>query len=98
MSGNVFLKGAKSSKYETESLFKLEFDPALNLVEKPDGLYLEITTDKAWSTDRTRKLVIAATTLRLPGPALRPTAIGPKPDTLQITFESGIENDLSSGS
>jgi alpha-N-arabinofuranosidase len=57
MNGNVFLKGAKPAKIETEPLLKPEFDPMLKLVEKADGFYLELILDKAWSTERTRKLV-----------------------------------------
>jgi alpha-N-arabinofuranosidase len=57
MNGNVFLKGAKPSKHETEPLLKPEFDPKLNLVEKADGFYLELILDKVWSVERTRKLV-----------------------------------------
>ena len=56
MDGNVFLRGAKPSKYEKEPLLKAEFVPALKLVEKPDGYYLELAFDKAWA-ERTRRLV-----------------------------------------
>jgi alpha-N-arabinofuranosidase len=48
MDGNVFLKGARLSKHEKEPLVKAGLDPALKLVEKPDGFYLEIVFDKAW--------------------------------------------------
>lgn len=57
MNGNVFLKGARPSKIETEPLLKPEFDPMLKLVEKADGFYLELMLDKDWSAERTRKLV-----------------------------------------
>ena len=57
MGGNVFLKGAKPSKHETEPLVKPEYDPTPKLLEMPDGFHLEITLDKTWSTERTRKLV-----------------------------------------
>jgi alpha-L-arabinofuranosidase len=57
MDGNVFLTTAKASKYEKDPLIKPEFEPALNLVRKDDGFYLEMTFDKAWSAQRTRKLV-----------------------------------------
>ena len=57
MEGNVFLKGAKPSGHETGPLLKPGFDPALKLVEKVDGFYLNISLDKAWSTERTRNLV-----------------------------------------
>jgi alpha-N-arabinofuranosidase len=49
MDGNVFLGGAKPSKIETDPLVRPEFDPALKLVEAPDGFYLEVNYDLAWS-------------------------------------------------
>ena len=57
MGGNVFLKGAKPSKHEKDPLVKPEYDPILRLVEKTDGLFLEVQFDKAWAAQRTRKLV-----------------------------------------
>jgi alpha-N-arabinofuranosidase len=57
MEGNVFLKGAKPSKQEKDPTNKQEIDPAVKLVEKADGLYLEMTLDKGWDGERTRKLV-----------------------------------------
>jgi len=56
MDGNVFLKGAKPSKFEKEPLVEPSYEPALKLIEKPDGFFLEISFDKAW-TARTRQLV-----------------------------------------
>ncbi len=49
MAGNVFFKGAKPSKHEQDPLVPPESDPAIKLTERPDGLYLEITLDKAWA-------------------------------------------------
>ncbi len=57
MAGNVFLKAAKPSKHEIAPLVRSDFDPSIKLVEKPDGFYLEITLDPAWSREQTRKLV-----------------------------------------
>ncbi|MGO8736619.1 MAG: right-handed parallel beta-helix repeat-containing protein [Terriglobia bacterium] len=62
MDGNLFLKGAKPSKYEKDPLLKLDSDPAVRLAEEADGFYLEMTYDPAWNTERTRQLV---TTIRL---------------------------------
>ena len=56
MDGNVFLNGARPSNQEKEPLIKPGFDPALKLVEKADGFYLEIAFDKAWA-ERTCNLV-----------------------------------------
>jgi len=56
MDGNVFLKGAKPSKHEFNPLVQSEVDPEIKLVEKSDGMYLQITPDKAW-TRQQRQLV-----------------------------------------
>ena len=56
MEGNVFYKGTKPSKQEKDPLVRAEFDPALKLVEKTEGFYLELMFDKDWRA-RTRKLV-----------------------------------------
>ena len=56
MDGNVFLKGARPSKYEKSPLLEPGFDPAIKLVEKSGGFYLELLFDKGW-TERTRRLV-----------------------------------------
>jgi alpha-N-arabinofuranosidase len=62
MDGNLFLKGAKPSKYEKDPLLKLDSDPAVRLAEEADGFYLEMKYFPAWSTERRRQLV---TTIRL---------------------------------
>ncbi|MGB2809693.1 MAG: carbohydrate-binding protein [Sedimentisphaerales bacterium] len=49
MAGNVFLKGAKPSKYESNPLVQPNVNPGIKLVEKADGMYLEITLDKVWA-------------------------------------------------
>ncbi len=56
MAGNVFLKGAKPCKYEQDPLVLPESDLGIKLVEKPDGLYLEIALDKAYA-EKQRQLV-----------------------------------------
>ena len=57
MGGNVFLAGAKASRCETDPLLKPDFDPAIHLVEMPDGLYLELMQDLDWRMERTRTVV-----------------------------------------
>ncbi len=57
MGGNLFLQGAKPSKYEQAPLVRPNFDPGIKLIEKPDGVYLEIKLDKAWAEQQTRPLV-----------------------------------------
>jgi alpha-N-arabinofuranosidase len=56
MAGNVFLAGANPSKRETHPLVQPKVDPELELVEKPDGLYLQMNFDKTWGNDQ-RSLV-----------------------------------------
>jgi len=59
MEGNVFLNGAKPSKFEPRPVVKPDFDPGLRLVEKADGFYLEIMLDGAFEA-RKRQLVTSA--------------------------------------
>jgi alpha-N-arabinofuranosidase len=80
MDGNVFLKGANPSKHETNPLVTPEFDPALKLVQKSDGCQLELTFDKAWTAERTRKLV----TTELLGKAAIPQLPYDQPDGTPI--------------
>ena len=49
MAGNVFLNGAKPSKHESNPLVLPNVNPGLKLIERTDGLYLEMTLDKAWA-------------------------------------------------
>jgi alpha-N-arabinofuranosidase len=60
MAGNVFLKGAKPSRHEAAPLVKPEFDARIKLIEQADGFYLELSLDKSWATEQTRKLVSTA--------------------------------------
>jgi len=52
MGGNVFLNGAKPSKHELDPFVQPNVDPGLELIEKTDGLYLQITADKAWTGEK----------------------------------------------
>ncbi len=57
MSGNVFLDKAQPSPFDKSPLLRPDFEPEIKLVEKSDGLYLEITLDKAWAKQTPRPLV-----------------------------------------
>jgi len=48
MRGNVYPNGTRPSPRGESIIEKPDFDPGVKLIEKPDGLYLEITADKAW--------------------------------------------------
>jgi alpha-N-arabinofuranosidase len=57
MAGNVFLKGAKPSKHESNPLVQPNVNPGIKLVEKSDGMYLEITLNKVWAQQQQRQVV-----------------------------------------
>ena len=84
MSGNVFLNGAKPSKHEAEPFLQPAFDPAIALVEKADGLYLEMAFDPVWGTERTRKLV----TTELLGKAVIPNQAFENPDGTPLRIDT----------
>ena len=75
MNGNVYLQGARPSKHETAPLVRTNFDPALKLVERADGWYLELTLDKDWLSAQSHKLVTYRTAWQGDNskPALRTT-------------------------
>jgi len=60
MDGNVYLAGAKPSKWDENAVVMPDADPAPRLAAKDDGFYLEMRFDKAWSGERTRKPVTTA--------------------------------------
>jgi alpha-N-arabinofuranosidase len=57
MEGNVFLGGAEPSKHEKDPVVRPDADPAIEMVEKPDGLYLRIAMDEAWTAGQANELV-----------------------------------------
>ena len=56
MSGNVFVKGAKPSKWERAPTIDEDFNPQITLAKTPGGMNLTMTVDKSW-TEKTRSLV-----------------------------------------
>ena len=56
MAGNVFLKGAKPSKHESNPLVQPNVDPGIELLEEDDSVYLRMTVDPSWKTAQ-RQLV-----------------------------------------
>jgi len=76
MDGNVFLNGAKSSKFETLPFVQINFDPSLKLDAEADGWYLTMKSDPAWDASPTRPLV----TTKLLGRAVIPNAAYENPD------------------
>lgn len=84
MDGNVFLKGAKPSKYEANPLVRPEFDPAVKLVEKEDGFHLEVALGELLDSGHPRKLV----TTELLGKAAVPDLPYERPDGTPIRVET----------
>lgn len=54
MEGNVFLKGAKPSRFERAPVVAAAFDPGLKLVERQGGFELELGLDKVLGEARRR--------------------------------------------
>jgi len=49
MVGNVYLNGARVSPSDRSPVVRPDFDPGLELVERPDGVYLRIAVEKTWA-------------------------------------------------
>ncbi|MGA2617723.1 MAG: right-handed parallel beta-helix repeat-containing protein [Thermoguttaceae bacterium] len=95
MEGNVFLKAAKPCKHEKDPLVEAAFDPALKLVEKTDGFYLQVRFDRAWAAQPPRKLV----TTELLGKATIPNLPYERPDGAPLRLDTdyfGKSRDESS--
>jgi hypothetical protein len=45
------------SRFDKSALARPDFDPGIKLIEKSDGMYLEITLDEAWARQTERPLV-----------------------------------------
>ncbi|MEA1878214.1 MAG: right-handed parallel beta-helix repeat-containing protein [Bacteroidota bacterium] len=57
MDGNIFLNGAKPGHIEPYPTLLPDFNPELNIMEKEDGWYLEITIDNTWGALELQKLI-----------------------------------------
>jgi alpha-N-arabinofuranosidase len=84
MDGNVFLDGAKPSKFDEHAVVAPEFDPRLKLVPEPGGLYLEMRFDKKRIDQEPRKLVTTA----LLGKAVIPDLPFEQPDGKPIRIDT----------
>jgi alpha-N-arabinofuranosidase len=82
--GNVFLKGAKPSLYETGPLVEPKLDPAIRLVEEAGSFYLQMNFDLAWDVERDRQLV----TTELLGRAMIPHLPYEQPDGKPISVNT----------
>jgi alpha-N-arabinofuranosidase len=57
MDGNVFLAGAKPADKEAFPIWNHLYNPNLDVIVKPDGIYLSIKLDKAWKNIYPRRLI-----------------------------------------
>ncbi len=60
MAGNKFLQGSQPSKYELKTPLKAAFDPALQLLQRDDGWWLDVVLPPARSEVSSRPLVTTA--------------------------------------
>ena len=82
--GNVFLKGAQPSKFDSEALLKPDFNPDIKVIRKADGWYLEMNFDSKWIEEQKRKLV----TMELLGKAKVPDLPFVNPDGTPLKVDT----------
>jgi hypothetical protein len=93
--GNVFLAGAKPSTHDREALVVEDFDPGINLEEKPDGWWFEMTIDPAWLSREKRTIVTTETLGKAKVPYLayeRPDGTSYRLDTDYIGKKRNSDN------
>jgi alpha-N-arabinofuranosidase len=83
MGGNIFLKGARSSKIEALPAVQPEFDPAAKLVRETDDFYLTLKFDPAWLAHPTKTVTTA-----LLGRAAIPNEAFEQPDGSPIVINT----------
>ena len=84
MLGNVFLKSARPSLFETNALVQPHFDAGAKLERKSDGWYLILSEDKAWR-DRVRHQLVSTELL---GKAVVPNQAFEKPDGTPLRVDT----------
>lgn len=84
MDGNVYLDGAKPSKFDEHAAVNASFDPGLRLVSKPDGLYLQMRSDQGAMDAQPHQLVSTA----LLGRAVIPNLPHEQPDGSPIRIDT----------
>lgn len=84
MDGNVFLDGARPSKFDRHAVVEPDFDPGLHLLPEPGGLFLKMRFDKSWIRQEPRQLVTTA----LLGKAVIPNLPFEQPDGKPIRIDT----------
>lgn len=83
--GNVYLDGAKPSKFDNGSIVEPDFDPGFQLISKASGFYLHMRFNEAWTHKQPHKLVTTA--------VLGRTAISDLPYERFDSAPIGIDSD-----
>jgi alpha-N-arabinofuranosidase len=60
MEGNVFLDGAKPSKFDQHAMVELAFDPHVQIVSKEHALYVEMKYSRTWTEEEAHRIVSTA--------------------------------------
>jgi len=95
MKGNVFLAGAKAAKFEEAPRVLPDADPGVKVIEKADGVYLEITINKDWAAGASHPLVTSELLgkAKIPGlPYLQPDRSPYRLDTDYLGNERDAAN------
>jgi alpha-N-arabinofuranosidase len=85
LDGNVYLNGARPSKHESAPLVQPNMDPGIELLEKEDGLYLQLAHDEGW-TQQERSLVTTELLGKAKAPDLRYLNYDGAPLTIDIDY------------
>jgi alpha-N-arabinofuranosidase len=91
----VFLNAAQPATAEESAQVRAEFDPGIKLIDKSDGVYLEIALETGWSDQTARPLVTTELLgkAKIPGlPYLRPDGSPYRLDTDYLGNPRNAEN------
>jgi alpha-N-arabinofuranosidase len=95
LSGNVFLGKAQPSPLDQSSVDRPDFAPEIKLIEKPDGIYLEMTLGDAWA-ERTSRILVTTEMLgkaEIPGlPYQQPDGRAYQLDTDYLGNSKNVNN------
>jgi alpha-N-arabinofuranosidase len=94
MDGNVYLAGAKPSKFDRRPIEKPDFEPLVRVLPRPGGLYFEMKFDQAWIDAEPHEFVSSATL----GKAVIPDLRYEQPDGSPIAIDVDYAGKSRSGS
>lgn len=85
IAGNVYIQGANPSKHDTTSIVAKEYNPAITLVKKEDGWYLNAKLDPAWQNSQPARSLVTTESL---GKAVIPAAPFVNPDGSRLIIDT----------